>query len=845
MRIVFDHLFRIRPNWAWSRLRRPFMLRRAVMMRPNLIPKLLLAMFLFSMCVNSAEAQIHFPISASQDDHFPGSGGYMHTDVIISRNGDGSGQLSALTHTWEVTDLRGFRGSVAVVVLDENKKLLWVSTTQNYGVDGRWVGTSDRKENWADTIPAQQLSQARYVAIKQRWNPKPVADDIGGWLRGIGDVGAELGAILQGLQVKYYYPLVAFSENFVAAFVTELDKVVPIKNRNIFIIGGSTGGALALRMGHRPEPWIKKIVAWNPASVWTSYAADDVQKGFVLSTGFGRSVEPERPPLLGECPAGWETAVLVPCILPSSREDYFIQTFGMPRPFGTPWPETQPNPEEWYRGNRGDYAANRDTKQPFRDVWQCKWDYIAASRLEAQEVYNPAYRRWHWRLGTELLVFSFLNDSWTGPANSASGNPQDPPAIYDTIRKPTLLVAADDDDWNEGETLGAERHWEDRWDRTTEMAPKMRNTPGYTLWLPNTGHSIHNERPNLFAEQIVTFLVGNIPNTGPLQVRPALQEPSSDESCQLQLPQFPPIPGELLDHPESASFLLERANLHGNFSDGNGPGHYSLRLNGNLRYAAQRRSPLFALGRAAARYYSGDTVWGNAFADVAVTGAGIYDEFRKHQSTDDEVAAEARTVLTQMLPFVIPVDELKLRNGVRAAQTRAYKVAWALRNPNAQQRYQFRRTLGWIAVSGEDDPPDRPVNVPSGIPIFEPHGKTQVSAFPQYDLPVTMCPSFRVRYSIASAQSGPVAPPEPSVPYRLGVLPGDPTPTIPTGDDIILYIHGGPGSRLEEASDLIKPLHDAGLAKGKRYTVISFDQPSQGYSSMVDPTSIVSPVDKF
>jgi hypothetical protein len=46
--------------------------------------------------------------------------------------------------------------------------------------------------------------------------------------------------------------------------------------------------------------------------------------------------------------------------------------------------------------------------------------------------------------------------------------------------------------------------------------------------------------------------------------------------------------------------------------------------------------------------------------------------------------------------------------------------------------------------------------------------------------------------------------------FELGVLPPEATPTIPAGDDIVLYIHGGPGSRLEEASDLVGPLHAAG-----------------------------------
>jgi hypothetical protein len=62
-------------------------------------------------------------------------------------------------------------------------------------------------------------------------------------------------------------------------------------------------------------------------------------------------------------------------------------------------------------------------------------------------------------------------------------------------------------------------------------------------------------------------------------------------------------------------------------------------------------------------------------------------------------------------------------------------------------------------VSGEDDPPARPVNVPSGLPIFATDGKTQVSAHPQYELPVLVPGKkdleFRIRYTIASLNAPP------------------------------------------------------------------------------------------
>jgi len=555
-------------------------------------------------------------------------------------------------------------------------------------------------------------------------------------------------------EIGDYYPSVAFSEDFIVAFVEALDKIAPIKQRNIYIIGGSTGGALTLRMGHRTEGWIKRIVAWNPASVWETYAHDgisldpaDMLKGSALHVGFDRSNA-------GESADDHH----------NTRKDYFNDAFGKPADLhvaGMSLVNAQPNPEEWYRGNRNDYPGNQP---PCSAVWPGKWDYIAAARLEQQEVYHWAYRRWHWRLGTELLLFSFHNDDWLGKARKASGAK---PANYLGIRKPTLLAASQDDDWNVGPGL----HWENRWSRTQEIANLMRNTPGYTLYLADTGHSIHNERPVLFAQQIVGFLSGSVPAAGPLQIRPLFDKSKMPaESYTPQLPQFPRIPPELLQTSDSAKYLMEPATLGGRYSDSKTAGEYSLRLKQQLRDATKPRTPksndpkvrdhrvilphVVALGTAAARFCQGDVLWGNAFADLAVTGRVSYDMFRSHQPSDAEVTAEARF----HLGAAIKPDEKKLANAVQAALARGYIVAWALRHPNPQLGYQLRKSLGWIAVSGEDDPPARPVNVPSGVPIFGPDGKTQVSAYPQYELTVAMHPAVYDKQHNALRAAKPCAP---------------------------------------------------------------------------------------
>ena len=138
-----------------------------------------------------------FPVHGSQDDCFANTGGCMHTDVNITRNPDGTGHLNAVTRTSERTMFRGFRGSVAVAVLDENRNKLWVSRTLTYGVDGTAIGVHDRTENWVDTVPAQLLPRVRYFAIIQKWNPNSAFNDINNWLQGIKTVADELAPIIK------------------------------------------------------------------------------------------------------------------------------------------------------------------------------------------------------------------------------------------------------------------------------------------------------------------------------------------------------------------------------------------------------------------------------------------------------------------------------------------------------------------------------------------------------------------------------------------------------------------------------------------------------------------------
>jgi hypothetical protein len=176
------------------------------------------------------------------------------------------------------------------------------------------------------------------------------------------------------------------------------------------------------------------------------------------------------------------------------------------------------------------------------------------------------------------------------------------------------------------------------------------------------------------------------------------------------------------------------------------------RLRPDLRKAAADANPLQSLRLAAYQFAAGNTEMGKAFADLSVTGHRSFADFR---------LALPQESFCQSLRGQRPpqLGENVVLNGCRAALDRAYAVANFLRTgqrgdtPAEKTRKTNERiALGWIAVSGEDDSPHRPVNVPS-------------SDFPQYDIDVVVeaplaagsekTVTVRTRYVIAQSPAPP------------------------------------------------------------------------------------------
>lgn len=247
------------------------------------------------------------------------------------------------------------------------------------------------------------------------------------------------------------------------------------------------------------------------------------------------------------------------------------------------------------------------------------------------------------------------------------------------------------------------------------------------------------------------------------------------------------------------------------------------RMRAELRAVAAKRDPVVSLCQAAQRFThnapaSGgnpsDHDFGNAFADLSVTGKASFEKFVQLHPTEATLRGQQACAGAS-------------EPAISAALDRAYHVATALRGPHDSPE---RRALGWIAVSGEDDQPYRPVNVP-----------TNSGHFPEFQIKVTV-PKFNIpintRYMIAHAR--PPAFSRPSAPLVDGgtrKVPADLLPALANDAEVIVFMHGM-DSRLEEADDLTAAMHHLG---GHNWTIISVDFPTSGYADNIDHRRI-SPI---
>jgi len=229
-----------------------------------------------------------------------------------------------------------------------------------------------------------------------------------------------------------------------------------------------------------------------------------------------------------------------------------------------------------------------------------------------------------------------------------------------------------------------------------------------------------------------------------------------------------------------------------------------------------------------------------AVAQLAVTGRGAFEAFASWTPQDTDLAAEYASKFPASA-----FTQAQIQDAATRVLDAAYTALWAIRSNDPAWRSR-RATMPWIAVSGFDDTPHRPVNVPT-------------APYPQYDLAFTVegaagPVNVTARYLIASAGgwAGPRKPGSTSFTNPNPKLLGDPAGTPPAGpaprtlpqdtpviagSKIIIYIHGG-GSKAEEAVDMANWFIIEGQRAGEKITVISFDLPNSAYGSTFEVTDV-------
>ena len=315
---------------------------------------------------------------------------------------------------------------------------------------------------------------------------------------------------------------------------------------------------------------------------------------------------------------------------------------------------------------------------------------------------------------------------------------------------------------------------------------------------------------------------------------------------------------ELLTHDYkfSEKFLSNSAddlvNVKVHLSDEMTVQEHDRRLNDPLRQLAALKDPLQILANAVTSSLAAnpDNDLVRATAQLAVTGRASFEAFVQNPPQDADLVKKVKD-LNRGVNF----DPVKLQNAAHSVLDIAYTALWAIRSNDPGWR-SFRTTMDWIAVSGFDDTPHRPVNVPT-------------APYPQYDIEL-MVPApnpklggsitLKTRYMVASAHTfvGPNNPDQvgfrdpasallqaPSGPFSSvpapRTVPQD-TPNIPANNKIIVYIHGG-GSRAEEAVDMANWLIVEGHAIGREYTVISFDLPNSAYGTPFEAADVAGSYD--
>jgi hypothetical protein len=139
-----------------------------------------------------------FPVQVSQDDNVKPADINANTSVTLYADG----HLVVNTHADEWTDLHGGHVGVVVVLYQNGNPPFWVwtSTPVRYGLDGKWVGTSQITASFTQNVDADTMAKVSYVVIYHYNAPNDAFTDVQAWLNGAQQSFSAIASIAKNIQ---------------------------------------------------------------------------------------------------------------------------------------------------------------------------------------------------------------------------------------------------------------------------------------------------------------------------------------------------------------------------------------------------------------------------------------------------------------------------------------------------------------------------------------------------------------------------------------------------------------------------------------------------------------------
>ncbi len=112
-------------------------------------------------------------------DQFLGSGHYMHTWGSIDW---GQGAVAMQTRTRTITMFGGFHGSAGFICRDANAGPTFQTQDHRFGVDGTWVGRSDRTDAWWESMSPDAAARTTELVFYHAWSPDSFMTVLNKWV---------------------------------------------------------------------------------------------------------------------------------------------------------------------------------------------------------------------------------------------------------------------------------------------------------------------------------------------------------------------------------------------------------------------------------------------------------------------------------------------------------------------------------------------------------------------------------------------------------------------------------------------------------------------------------------